>query len=134
VYLIQLKPSSWQPLSGTIRGQISNKSKLTADLIVDFGVGATAGVASTAIGAGTAAYVGASIGSVVPGLGTAVGFGAGLVITGLLNTEAGQAFTNSLKKGTNKAIEWGREKGKEVADTVKKGAKKAWDTVTGLFS
>ena len=115
-------------------GTIADKTQLTADLIVDFGIGATAGVASTAAGAVAAGATGASLGSVVPGVGTAVGFAVGFGITWALNTERGQAFTNSLKSGTKKALEWGREKGKEMVDTVKKGAKKAWDTVTGLFN
>ncbi|MFD1395581.1 hypothetical protein ACFQ40_07380 [Kroppenstedtia eburnea] len=111
-------------------GQIKDKTKLAADLIVDFGVGATAGVISTAAGAAAAAGVGAAVGSVVPGLGTAVGFGVGLGIALFLSTDTGQAITNSLKRGTKKVLDGTIETGKKVVN----GAKKAWNTVSGWFS
>ncbi|WP_199613899.1 hypothetical protein [Paenibacillus alkalitolerans] len=80
-------------------------TEFASDLIVETGVMVGTTAASTAIGMGAAAAAGAAFGSVVPGLGTAVGFVAGVGIGLALNTKAGKAATDWAKDKVNKGIE-----------------------------
>ncbi|MDR6227059.1 hypothetical protein [Desmospora profundinema] len=91
-----------------------------SEFIVDIGLGAGAAVVSTAAGAGAAALIGATVGSVVPGFGTAVGFAVGVGISMFLNSDMGKKYVKEpLVNGTKKAINATIDTGKKALDGLK---------------
>jgi uncharacterized protein YukE len=85
-------------------GAQANQGLLSTDfaatVTVDGGMLAGTTVASSAAGTLVAGAWGAEFGSVVPGLGTAVGFGVGLGIGFLMTTNTGQKIRGELIAGT----------------------------------
>ncbi|AXF56224.1 hypothetical protein DT065_09485 [Salicibibacter kimchii] len=99
-------------------GDKSGGSAFASEVITDVGIGA--GTTAASIGSGVAA--GALLGSAVPGIGTIVGAGVGLLGTGFMMTPWGRNFRD-----------WTQTKVKNGIDAVTDGAKKLWDGAKGLF-
>lgn len=93
-----------------------------ASLTTDLGFAGATTAISTAAGAGATALALATMGSVVPGLGTAVGLVVGAGIGWFMGTEAGQR----IRDGVQKTV-------KSVYDGIVNGAKKFGGWVKGLF-
>lgn len=119
-------------------GEKSNEglssSEFLSSLTIDIGKGAIQGVIATAAGILATAGAGAAFGSVVPGLGTAVGFAVGIGLAVLDNTAWGQKATNWTEVKVNKAFEWTGDQINKIGE----GIGKVGDTVSGwsknLFS
>ncbi len=81
--------------------------------------GLLAGTTAVSAGAGTlaAGAIGAEAGSVVPGLGTAIGFGVGLGIGVLMTTSTGQKVRTELISGTKAGYDFIRSHPSVLAPT-----------------
>ncbi|MEC0144245.1 hypothetical protein [Paenibacillus alginolyticus] len=94
-------------------------TEFASDLFVESAIAVTTTAVSTAAGIWAAGAVGAATGSVIPGLGTAVGFVAAAGIFALSKTEAGKTATKWTKEKVNDAIEGGID----IAGQAYQGAK-----------
>lgn len=95
-------------------GQGKTGTSLAAGITTDVVVGAATTAVSAAAAIGTAAATGAMFGSVVPGLGTVVGVGAGIAFGLLTQTSVGKKITGAIETGAKKLYDGAVNLGKSM--------------------